>query len=464
MTKVRFAPSPTGKLHLGSARTAVFNWLYARHTGGKLVLRIEDTDLSRSQEIYTESIIKDMKWMGMDYDEFYKQSDRFEIYRSYVDKLLEMGKAYYCTCSREDLLARNSAKGLMDQAAKYDGNCRGKKEKPAGDFVVRLDIGGDRDIAFKDVVKARINVNTKELDDYVILKSDGSPTYNFAVVVDDALMEMTHIIRGEDHITNTTKQIILYENLGFTIPQFAHLPLVMGKDKAPLSKRKGSTNIEYYRAQGILPSALLNAIARLGWSHGNDEVFTMEELMRYFDIEKLSKSNAVYDEEKMMWLNGKHMRALPLEKFIQDFEEFLKETNLPKQGKMLENQWFLMALDGLRGRHSNLKSLYEETLSFAQNVFSMDEKALPVLEELKKNVDIEKAYVEVKKWLLAMKNWENRAEIEENLKSTAAQHSVKLGDLIQRLRIQLTGKTISPDIILLFRLLGEETVKRMERP
>ncbi len=461
MFRVRFAPSPTGKLHLGSTRTAVFNWLYARHTGGKFVLRIEDTDLKRSDEKYTVSILKDMKWLGMNYDELYKQSERFDIYNNYIEKLLSEGKAYYCSCGREEIAARYRLKGITEEAIKYDGFCRDKDIKPQKDCVVRLNIGEERYISFKDSVKGKITVNTKELDDFVIFKSDRTPTYNLAVVIDDALMQITHIIRGEDHITNTFKQLILYEILGFPFPVFAHLPLVMDKDKSPLSKRKGSINIEYYRSLGILPEALLNCIARLGWSHGNDEVLTVEQLIEYFDIDKLNKSNAVYDEEKMIWVNGKHIKIIDIEKLYYHFEEFLQEAGLEKKGKMLDKEWILKAVEILKGRHSLLKNLYEEIVLYSMPDYAIEEKAGEILSQLLENKDIESAYKELRNHIISISNFDKTEGLEEKIRLISQNHSVKFGELMQVLRIKLTGKMSSPDTISVIRLLGEETKKRV---
>lgn len=461
MIKVRFAPSPTGKLHLGSARTAVFNWLYAKHTGGKLILRIEDTDMARSEKAYTDSIIHDMRWMGMDYDEFYKQSDRFDIYREYIYRLIKEGKAYFCSCVKDELAKRHKEKGLGEDTLKYDRYCKGNNIQPEGNFVVRLDIGDERYITFKDAVKNKISVSTKELDDFVILKSDGTPTYNFAVVIDDALMDVNTVIRGEDHITNTFKQIILYEYLGFPIPRFAHLPLVMGKDKAPLSKRKGSTNIEHYRAEGILPEALLNAIARLGWSHGNDEVFTLEELIQYFDIEKLNKSNAVYDEEKMIWVNGKHMKNLPLESVFRHFEEFIEEAHLAKAGKMSDPAWLKNAVTILRARHFTLKSLYDECFPYAVSAYEIDETARDSFDSLMQNPDIKNAYNQAKEKLTNLTEYSILDGLDSALRSIAEANSIKFGDLIQTLRFTLTGKSATPDFLSVIRLLGKDIKERL---
>ncbi len=466
MVKVRFAPSPTGQLHLGSARTAVFNWLYARHTGGKFVLRIEDTDLARSQDSHTDSIIRDMRWMGMDYDEFYKQSDRFDIYREYVQKLLESGKAYYCACTRDDIAARHAERQKAageeaTEATRYDGHCRGRRDRPEGQSVVRLDIGPERWIAFKDAVKSKVSVNTKELDDYVILKSDNTPTYNFAVVVDDALMGITHIVRGEDHITNTAKQIILYEYFGFPVPQFGHLPLVLDKDRSPLSKRKGSTNIDAYRAQGILPSALLNAIARLGWSHGNDEIFTIPQLIEYFDLSKLNRSNAVYDAEKMTWVNGKHMKMTPAGSLIPLLEAFLQEAGLPKPGRMSDASWLLTAVELLKNRASTLRTLYDEMAQFAEDGFSMDDEAKNALTDYLKNETLAKASNEMIQAVLSAGDLTDLTGLENSIRGLAESSGLKFGDLMQVLRIRLTGKLKSPDTMTVLKLLGPEARRRL---
>jgi glutamyl-tRNA synthetase len=460
MQKLRFAPSPTGQLHLGSARTAIFNWLYARHTGGKFVLRIEDTDLSRSQEEYTRSIIKDMEWMGMNYDEFYKQSERFPIYKSYIDKLIAEGKAYYCNCTRDDLVKRNQSRGIYDEVTKYDGHCRDKHVQPGENTVVRVVIGEERDIIFKDAVKGRIAINTKELDDFVLWKSDGSPTYNFAVVIDDALMGITTILRGEDHISNTAKQIILYEYLGFPIPTFGHLPMVFDTDRTPLSKRKGSTNIEYYRKQGILPQALLNYIARLGWSHGNDEIFLLEDLIRVFDITHLNKSNAVYDEKKMVWVNSKHMKLEPLATVLEAFNAYLADTAQPKVGRMQDDQWLSEAVDLLRTRSDTLADLYRDMQPYALDSYELDEKARELLPSLKGGA-IEKAFEKAKEVILSASSYD--AQLEARLRSLAEEHGIPFKDLIQRIRIQLTGKTVSPDILSVMKLLSCVLKDRLNR-
>ncbi len=425
--KVRFAPSPTGKLHLGSARTAVFNWLYARHTGGSFILRIEDTDLSRSNEFFTDSIIKDMAWLGMDYDEFYRQSERFDIYRPYAEKLVSEGRAYY----QED--------------------------------SIRIDIGEPREISFTDSVKNRIVVSASELDDFVILKSGGTPTYNFAVVIDDALMGITHVIRGEDHITNTIKQLIIYEYLSLEPPVFAHLPLVMDRDKAPLSKRKGSKDIEYYRSSGILPEALINAIARLGWSYGNEEVFSISDLVSRFDISRISKSNAVYDEEKMIWINGKHMKLTGIDNLYSHFLEFAAAAGLEMKGRMADSLWLMKAISFLRGRHKTLKSLYDEIFLYSGDELIIEEDSKKNMDELKKDPAVQKAFKEARDYISSLTPEAGPEIIDRGLRDIALKNSVKFGDLAGLIRISLTGRMESPGLNVLISLLGEEAKKRLIR-
>jgi len=462
MVKVRFAPSPTGRLHLGSLRTAIYNWLYARHTGGRFILRIEDTDISRSKEEYVLSIISDLKWLGIEYDEFYRQSDRFEIYRKYAERLVEEGKAYYCTCSREDLLKRS---GLTDsqEVYRYDGYCRNRLTKPDLPYVIRIKVPENEEITFFDHVKKELSLNTKELDDFVIIKQDGTSTYNFAVVVDDAEMGITHIIRGEDHITNTFKQIIVYRALGFKIPEFAHLPLVLDKDKKPLSKRLGSIDVEYYRNRGILPEALINAVARLGWGVENQEVFTLEELIEKFDIKGLSRSNAVYDEEKIVFLNSRHMKILDDDTLLKHFMEFVSSSNLPLSGKMEDRIWLGKAISNLKNRHSTLKTLYDEILMFALPEVQVEKSILQEIEALLGQQNLKNAYLEVKKLISSIENFEtiDRNELEKNLRDIARKANVNFADLVRVLRLKLCGSNKTPDIITVIYLLGEKCKKRI---
>ncbi|MGC8764476.1 MAG: glutamate--tRNA ligase [Brevinematia bacterium] len=459
MVKVRFAPSPTGRLHLGSLRTALYNWLYAKHTGGKFVLRIEDTDTARSKEEYLASIIEDLKWLGLDYDEFYKQSERFDIYLQYAEKLVKERKAYYCTCEREDILKRQGT----DEVFSYDGFCRGRFEKPDRPYVIRLLVERGREINFFDQVKKELKINTDELDDFVIIKQDLTPTYNFAVVVDDAEMGITHIIRGEDHITNTFKQLIVYGALGFKPPEFAHLPLVFGKDRKPLSKRLGSTDVEYYKRTGIIPEALINAVARLGWGYKDVEIFTVDDLIEKFDIKGLNSSNAIYDEEKILFYNSRHIKQIEIEKLIKHFKEFVSSAGLILSGRMEDEKWLKKAILNLRERHSTLKTLYDEMLIFAIDEVRTEKSFEDELNALLNTTKLKDAFDETREYLLKLENVEllERNVLEKALREIAEKYGVKFGDLVRLLRLKLCGSNKSPDIITVLYLLGEKLKKRL---
>ena len=301
----RFAPSPTGHLHIGGGRTAIFNWLLARHFNGKFYLRIEDTDLLRSKKEYTDSILASMKWLGLDWDdEPVYQTGRTELYNKYVDKLLETGHAYWCDCSAEKVEEMREEARKIGAKPKYNGYCRNRNLGPGEGRCVRLKIPDTGKVIFDDLVKGRIATDVNELDDMVIRRSDGMPTYNMAVVVDDHEMGITHVIRGDDHISNTPKQILIYEALGLPVPVFGHVPMILGPDKKKLSKRHGARAVIEYEHDGMLPAALVNYLARLGWSHGDQEIFTKNELINFFDGRNLNPSSAAFDPSKLEWLDG----------------------------------------------------------------------------------------------------------------------------------------------------------------
>ncbi|PIV66369.1 MAG: glutamate--tRNA ligase, partial [Nitrospirae bacterium CG01_land_8_20_14_3_00_44_22] len=312
MIRVRFAPSPTGHLHIGGARTALFNYLFARHNNGKFILRIEDTDRTRSTEEYIEAIIEGMKWLKLEWDEGpFRQTDRFDVYRSYVDKLLREDKAYYCCCSPEELEQRRKEALAQGKPQKYDGRCRNLTKIQDSRFkiqeknpAIRFKMPQEGQTVVNDMIRGQVTFKNDQLDDLIIMRSDGTPTYNFTVVVDDVDMKITHIIRGDDHLNNTPKQLHIYKALGYEIPLFAHLPMILGADKARLSKRHGATSVMAYKEMGYLPDALVNYLVRLGWSYGDQEVFTREELIKHFSFENIGKSSAVFNPEKLIWLNS----------------------------------------------------------------------------------------------------------------------------------------------------------------
>lgn len=308
--RVRFAPSPTGHLHIGGARTALFNWLFARHYRGVFILRIEDTDRSRSTEEYIETIIDGLKWLGLDWDEGpFRQTERFDVYRTYIEKLLTEGRAYFCYCTPEELEERRQASLKEGSSVKYDGRCMDIKTPPPGRKpVVRFKMPRFGQTMVDDLIKGKVVYDNEQLDDLIIQRSDGTPTYNFVVVVDDVEMKISHVIRGDDHLNNTPRQIHIYRALDFPEPHFAHLPMILGSDRTRLSKRHGATSVQAYREMGYLPDAIVNYLVRLGWSHGDQEVFTRDELIERFTLENVGKAAAVFNPDKLLWLNARYIK------------------------------------------------------------------------------------------------------------------------------------------------------------
>ncbi|MBW1776536.1 MAG: glutamate--tRNA ligase, partial [Deltaproteobacteria bacterium] len=333
MIVTRFPPSPTGHLHLGGARTALFNWLYARHTKGKFILRMEDTDTARSTPEFVESILESLRWLGIDWDEGpYFQSRRFSIYREYMQKLLDSGHAYYCDCPPERLESIRKRAMASGGKPKYDGKCRDRGLKASQDTVVRFKAPLIGATVLNDTVKGNIVFDNTELDDFIIVRKDGTPTYNFVVVVDDVTMGINVILRGDDHVMNTPKQILIYKALGAALPVFAHVPMVLGHDRSRLSKRHGALSVLAYRDMGFLPDALINYLVRLGWSYGDQEIFTREELIDKFSMERLGKSPGIFNPEKLLAVNAEHMKLAP--------DRYLAERLLPflsGQGLTLED-------------------------------------------------------------------------------------------------------------------------------
>ncbi len=325
----RFAPSPTGHLHLGGARTAVFSWLLARHFGGKFYLRIEDTDLQRSKQEFTDSILASMRWLGLDWDgEPVYQTERADLYNQYVDRLLASGNAYWCSCSPDEVEAMREDARKKGLKPRYNGHCRNLGLGPGPGRCVRLKAPESGKIVFDDLVKGRIAVDVSELDDMVLRRADGMPTYNMAVVVDDHEMGVTHVIRGDDHVSNTPRQILIYKALGLPVPTFGHVPMILGRDRQKLSKRHGATAVIDYEQEGLIPEALVSYLARLGWSHGNQELFTKDELIEYFDGAHLNPASAAFDFDKLGWTNAQFMRAMPLPELADKVAPFVRAEGL----------------------------------------------------------------------------------------------------------------------------------------
>ncbi len=458
--RVRFAPSPTGHLHLGGARTALFNYLFARHNKGTFILRIEDTDRTRSTEEYIEAIIEGMKWLDLDWDEGpYRQIDRFNIYKDYADKLLREGKAYYCYCSPEELEKRRQEALAQGRTPKYDGRCKLLKE-PIPDRVpaIRFMMPQEGETVVNDLIRGMVVFENAQLDDLIIMRSDGTPTYNFTVVVDDVDMGITHVIRGDDHLNNTPKQLHIYKAFGYGIPAFAHLPMILGHDKARLSKRHGATSVTAYKEMGYLSDAFVNYLARLGWAHGDQEIFTRDELVEYFSLEDVGKSAAVFNPEKLLWLNSQYIMKTPTEKLIEMVMPFLVREKIIQKDQTLDKEWLSKAIETLKERAKTLVELAHSLRFYIAEDIEYEEKAkTKFLNE--KNLPY---LLDVKDAVKGLDNFV-APEIEKVFVSLVEKHKTKLGNIAQPVRVAITGKTESPGIFEVLEIVGKEkTLRRLE--
>ncbi|MBP3731096.1 MAG: glutamate--tRNA ligase [Mailhella sp.] len=375
----RFAPSPTGHLHIGGGRTAIFCWLLARHFGGEFRLRIEDTDATRSRQEYTDSILASMKWLGLDWDgELTYQSKRLDVYNSYIDRLLETGHAYWCDCTPEEVEAMREVARAKGEKPRYNGKCRNRGLTAGPGRVVRLRVPDEGRISFNDMVKGPISVDVSELDDMVLRRTDGMPTYNMAVVVDDHEMGVTHVIRGDDHVSNTPKQILLYQALGFDIPTFGHVPMICGPDHQKLSKRHGARAVVEYQKDGLLPQALVNYLVRLGWSHGDQEIFSLDELVQLFDGKNLNSAPAAFDPDKLKWLNAHYLRNTPQDKLAAMVRPFLEEL-----GYSVDEQKIQALLPMYMERASDLAALAQALTVYFKPAEELviEDKAMKALNE-----------------------------------------------------------------------------------
>ena len=461
----RFAPSPTGFLHIGGARTALFNWLYARANGGRMLLRIEDTDRQRSTPEAIDAILDGLAWLGLDWDgEPAYQHQRADRHREVVDQLLSEGKAYKCYATPQELEDMRERARAEGRTAVYEGTWRDRDadDAPAGvDPVIRFKAPRDGDTVIEDQVQGKVSVANKDIDDLVILRSDGSPTYNLAVVVDDHDMGVTHVIRGADHLTNATRQAQIYSALGWDCPVFAHVPLIHGPDGAKLSKRHGALGIEAYRAMGYLPDALRNYLVRLGWSHGDDEIFSTEEMIKWFDLTGIGRSPSRFDFDKLENLNGHYIRGSDDETLASLVQAILPE--LPAENRppnpANEESWqkLAQAMPGLKERAKTLVEILDAgAFLFASRPLEIDDKAGKLLDE-----DARKVLGELVQPLEALHAW-NRAEIEAVIREFVDVSGLKLGKIAQPLRAALTGRTTSPGIFDVLAVLGkEETLARI---
>jgi glutamyl-tRNA synthetase len=454
--RTRFSPSPTGSLHLGGGHTALFNWLIARHFKGTFILRIEDTDKERSKEAYVEEILSAMRWLGLDWDEGpYRQSERLPIYQEYIDRLLKLGAAYYCNCPPADLEARRQAALARGDKPKYDGRCRERGLPKGPDTAVRFKGPLTGSTRWQDAIKGPIAFDHQELDDLVLQRADGIPTYNFAVVVDDLTMGVTQVIRGEDHIPNTPRQLLIYQALGAAPPLFAHMPLMLGKDRAKLSKRHGALPVLAYRERGLLPQALVNYLARLGWSHGDQEIFSRKELIDYFSLEHVTTSPGVYDEEKLNWLNSHYLKEMPLQELAAALTPFL-ESGL---GVTAPDQEYVAKVAGtLSARAKTLVEMAEMARFYFQDPRPYEDKAAAKF-LIPANVEV---LQEAARRLEALPEPLAEAAVGEIFTSLAAQTGRKMKDVAQPVRVALTGKTASPGLYEIISILGKaETLLRI---
>ncbi|WP_406663547.1 glutamate--tRNA ligase [Gallaecimonas sp. GXIMD1310] len=448
--KTRFAPSPTGFLHVGGARTALYSWLYARANQGEFVLRIEDTDLERSTPEAIEAILDGMKWLDLNWDEGpYYQTARFDRYRELVAKLLEEGKAYKCYCSVERLDAMREEQMANGEKPRYDGKCRHLSEAPAADapFVIRFKNPQQGSVVFDDQVRGRIEFANQELDDLIIQRTDGSPTYNFCVVVDDWDMGITHVVRGEDHINNTPRQINILEALGAPIPSYAHVSMILGDDGKKLSKRHGAVSVMQYRDDGYLPQALLNYLVRLGWSHGDQEVFSRQEMIELFSLDAINKAASAFNTEKLNWLNNHYIRTLPAE----EVASYLA-WHMADQGINTDNGPTLAALVKVLGeRVDTLKELAAQSRYFYEDFTDFEPTAAkkhlrPVAAE---------PLALVKSKLAALSDWTPET-IHQAIQATADELAVGMGKVGMPLRVAITGAGQSPSLDVTAHLIGQQ--------
>ncbi len=454
--KTRFAPSPTGYLHVGGARTALFSWLHARHHGGRFVLRIEDTDLERSTAESVNAILEGMTWLGLEYDEgpFY-QTHRFDRYNQVIDALLEKGLAYRCSCSKERLEKLREEQMAAKQKPRYDGHCRDRDVSPDEPHVIRFRNPLEGEVEFQDLIRGRIAVSNAELDDLIIRRSDGSPTYNLTVVVDDHDMGITHVIRGDDHINNTPRQINLYQAMGWEVPQFAHVPMILGEDGSRLSKRHGAVSVMQYKEQGYLPEALLNYLVRLGWSHGDQEIFSVDEMIERFDLKDVNRAPSTFNTEKLKWLNQQYIIHGDPARVAHLVSPHMGDLGIdPAQGPDL-----VEVVKAQRERAATLVELAQISAFYYRDFEQYDEKAAK--KAFKGEAD--QALRAVRERLAALEDWQ-REPLHQAVTDTVEALGVGFGKVAMPLRVAVTGGSPSPDLDLTLHLVGREaTLRRIDR-
>jgi glutamyl-tRNA synthetase len=449
MIVTRFPPSPTGYLHVGGARTALYSWLFARQNNGKFVLRIEDTDRERSNQESIQAIMDGMQWLGLDYDEgpFY-QTERFDRYKEVIQSLLDSGKAYRCFCTREELDEMREQQKAAGLKPRYDGRWRERTDHPDGQSsVIRFKNPLDGDVIIQDVVKGPIKVSNQELDDLIIERSDGTPTYNLAVVVDDMDMGITHVVRGDDHINNTPRQMNILAALGAEIPKYAHVPMILGDDGARLSKRHGAVSVMQYRDEGYLPEALLNYLVRLGWSHGDQEMFTRDEMLELFALENINRAPSAFNTSKLLWLNQEYIKAMPAQELYEKSQWYFEQAkvSVPNEQRTLD------VFDLIKERCKTLLELVQQTRFFFTDIESYDEGA--VKKHIKENsVDLLSALLQR---VEQVEDW-SVDNLQLAIKSVVDENQVGFAKVAQPARIALTGNVVSPSLDQTMAVLGRD--------
>ena len=451
--RVRFAPSPTGFLHIGGVRTALFNWLFARHEGGTFILRIEDTDRDRSTDDAIQVILDGLKWTGLNWDEGpFRQTDRLELYRDRAMDLLNRKLAYWCVCTPEELETRRKEAQAKGESIKYDGRCRNRGiSDPAEPAALRFLTPQEGQTVVHDLIKGQIVFDNTVMDDLIILRSNGYPTYNFSVVVDDGLMDISHVIRGDDHVNNTPRQVPLFSALGFSVPQFAHLPMILGSDKTRLSKRHGATSVLAYKEMGYLPEALINYLVRLGWSHGDQEIFSIQEMVEFFDFKQVQASAAVFNPEKLRWVNAQYIRNNEPKQVAEALLPFLQSAGYDHAALSRIPGGAEALIPPLRERSETLVDIVQGAIPYLAEPMTMEEEAAnkyltqtvaPILKEFADQVEVAEEF--------------SKETLEGILHGLIERQGLKMGKVAQPLRVALTGRTVSPGIYEVMALLGKE--------
>ncbi len=458
--RVRFAPSPTGHLHIGGVRTALFNWFFARHHGGAYILRIEDTDRERSTEESIQQILDGLTWLGIDWDEGpHRQSERQDIYTETARRLLAEGKVYRCFCTPDELEAMREKARAEGRPPRYDRRCRNRSDEPDLPYVLRFAAPEEGRTVIHDLLRGDVTFENAQLDDMIILRSDGTPTYNFVVVVDDVDMRISHVIRGDDHLANTPRQAMIYHGLGWELPRFAHVSLILGPDKKRLSKRHGATSIQEYQREGYLPEAMNNCLVRLGWSHGDQEIFTREEIVGLFDLAPIGTSSAIFDVDKLRWVNSQHMNRMAPAEIMPLLKPFLAEEGVETAENAESQSRLERIIRSLQERSRTLRELARSTRYFYRSDFEYDEKAARKFLKGETGERLKK----LRSRLEGLQDFSEES-INDIFQGIVQEEGIKLLAVAQPARVAATGGTVSPPITEVLVLLGkEETLARLDR-